>query len=468
MNFLVIVCDTVRRDHLGCYGGRVGTPHLDALARESVVFDHAYSASFPTLPCRAEMFTGRFVFPYLDWGPLPRDHATLSEVMSRARYDTALITDNLPMSRPGYGYERGFYSREQIRGQWYDAYQPSDGKRPWPVDSQKIGDPDRVQQYLANVADRQSEEDYFAPRTVNAACRWLEEYGRRSRFFLWVDIFDPHEPWDPPLHYLAEHERDVPWILYPRFGEANRYTPDELEAIRALYRGEVRMTDRWVGKLLARVDELGLREDTCVLFLSDHGIFLGEHNLLGKSSKVTGDIRGWPTYAEVSRVPMMWRIPGLAPGRRDALVHPGDVTTTLLELAGVKPPDTMLTPSLRPVLTGEADRVRDVAVSSWSLRGRRPTRPSVIRDEEWSLVFWTSGLPPELYHRPSAPGETQDVAAAHPAEVRRLHGQYVRFLQQCETPAKNYWPRRWLVSWGRSRVWGSTGSTPTPELAGGK
>jgi len=464
VNFLVIVCDTVRRDHLGCYGGDAGTPHLDAFARESVVFDRAYSGSFPTLPCRAEMFTGRFVFPYLDWGPLPTEHATLSEAMGRARYNCAMVTDNLPLCRDGYGYDRGFHSRVRVRGQWYDPYRALT-TQPWPVEESKIGDPKRVQQYLANVADRRAEEDYFAPRTVRAACRWLEDFGTQAPFFLWVDIFDPHEPWDPPKQYLGDDEQHVPWILYPRFGEADRYSPEELAAIRALYRGELRMADHWVGKLLARVEELGLRDDTCVVFLSDHGIFIGEHNLLGKSSKITGDIRGWPTYAEVSQIPMMWRVPGVTPGRRDAFTHPGDVTTTLLELAKADTPSTMLTPSLCPVLTGESDSVREVAVSSWSLRGRRPTRPSVIRDDEWSLVFWASGFPPELYHRASDPGETKNVASEHPAEIKRLHGEYLRFLRMSETPAKNYWPRRWLVSWGQSRDWtGTPQATPAPTV----
>lgn len=465
MNFLIIVSDTVRRDHLGAYGGSVGTPRLDEFASEAVVFDRAFSGSFPTLPCRAEMFTGRFVFPYLDWGPLPTGHATLAEAMSRARYNCALVTDNLPMSRDGYGYDRGFHSRVRVRGQWYDAYRKVGAVCPWPVDPARVGDPDRVQQYLANVSDRRDEEDYFAPQTVRAACQWLSDYGTRAPFLLWVDIFDPHEPWDPPAQYLRDDEREIPWILYPRFGEANRYSPEELAAIRALYRGELRMVDRWIGKLLDRVDELGLREDTCVVFLSDHGIFLGEHNLLGKSSKIPGDIRGWPTYVEVSRIPMMWRVPGVAPHRTQAFAHPGDLTTTLLELAGAKAPDTMLTPSLRPVLAGDADRVRDIAVSSWSLRGRRPTRPSVIRDDEWSLVFWTAGLPPELYHRATDPGETRNVADGHPAEVKRLHAEYLRFLRRSETPAKNYWPRRWLSSWGKSRDWGGAAhAAPAPTV----
>jgi arylsulfatase A-like enzyme len=453
VNVLVIVCDTLRRDYLGCYGGSVATPAFDALAQESLVFDNAYCGSFPTLPCRAELFTGKIVFPYLNWGPLPRNEVLLSETFAAAHYECALVTDNLPLCRDGYDYDRGFHSRVRIRGQYYDRYRPVTRELPWPADPHTIGEKDRVQQYLHNVEGREGEEDYFAPRTVNTACRWLEDFGRRQPFFLWVDLFDPHEPWDPPVEYVPEAGPDFPWILYPRFGEAHRYSPEELEAIRALYRGEVRLADRWVGVLLRRLEELGLAEETTVVFLSDHGIILGEHNLLGKSARVGGDLRGWPPYVEVARIPLMIKTPGLRPGRTEAFAHPGDITPTLLELAGIRVPSTMKTPSLLPILKGESAGERRVAVSSWSLRGSRATRPSVIRDREWSLVFWRTGMEPELYHRPTDPGETRNIYHRNPAEARRLHDEYVRFLQDCDTPAKNFWPRRWLFSWGQSERW---------------
>ena len=159
------------------------------------------------------------------------------------------------------------------------------------------------------------------------------------------------------------------------------------------------------------------------------------------------------TYVEVSRIPMMFRVPGLRHRRVEALAHPGDVTATLLELGGMRAPETMRTRSLVPVLRNGEPGPRPVAVSSWSLRGRRKTRPSVIRDAEWSLVFWRTGVPPELYHRPTDPGETNDVSAQHPAEVRRLHGEFLRFLRENETPPRNYWPRHWLVNWGSSQGW---------------
>lgn len=124
-NLIVLVCDTFRRDHVGCYGAAgVATPNIDRFAHESVRFDAAYACSFPTLPCRVELFTGKFVFPSVRWGPFPAHETHLAERLNRAGYHTALIADNLPFTRPGYGYDRGFDTRIHIRGQWYDTWAP--------------------------------------------------------------------------------------------------------------------------------------------------------------------------------------------------------------------------------------------------------------------------------------------------------------------------------------------------------
>ncbi len=449
MNFLVVVADTFRRDHLGCYGGAVETPYLDRLASESVVFDRAYAGSFPTLPCRIELFTGRIAFPYRTWGPLPQDELVLSEVFRSAGYSTALVSDNFPMGHAGYGFERGFETSIRVQGQWYDSFRPRQNDISFPTNASWIGEPGRVQQYLTNVCDRTTESDYFAPQTVESACRWLETQGRRRPFLLWVDIFDPHEPWDPPRSYVPEAESDdFPWILYPHFGPANRYTADQLEAMRALYRGEVRLVDRWIGVLLAKLKSVNLDDDTTIVFLSDHGMFFGEHNLLGKGSKIPGDIRGWPPYEEVAHIPLMVRVPGARAGRSQALVHPGDLTPALVELAGIPIPDRMTARSIIPILRRQAETHRSTLMTSWALRGARMTRPSVVRDDDWSMVFWRTGAPPELYHRASDPGETRNLWPAEKAEGRRLHGRMLEFLRANHCPPRNYWPRRWFVSWG--------------------
>jgi arylsulfatase A-like enzyme len=176
---------------------------------------------------------------------------------------------------------------------------------------------------------------------------------------------------------------------------------------------------------------------------------LGEHGLVGKMGGKSAGLMGWPTYEELSHVPLMFRVPGIAPGRTSAFAHPGDVGPTLLETAGVKVPDVMRTSSLKPVLERQTERVRDVAVSSWSLKGWSSYRPSVVRSEEWTLVFWRSGIEPELYHRATDPGETQNVYRSHRSAAKELHRAYLEFLRANDTPIGSYIPRMWLMSWGK-------------------
>lgn len=457
MNVILVISDTFRRDHLGAYGGtRARTPELDRFAAESVVFDRAHCCSFPTLPCRAEIFTGRFVFPYLNWGPLPRSEVLLSETFAGACYSATMVTDNLPLSRPGYGYDRGFHSRHRIRGQWYDRLQPKTAPFKWPCPPEKLGDTSdgRIPQYLRNIAIRESEEDWFAPQVVNEAIHWLERNHRRGKFFLYVDMFDAHEPWDPPEQYVRMYDPDGDGdnVFYPCFPTVAGYAEADLRRLRALYAGEISMVDRWFGRLLAAVDGLGLRDDTAICFLSDHGIFLGERGLVGKMGGKRESLKGWPNYSEVARIPMILRVPGQTPGRRQAFVHPGDVGPTLLDLAGIPVPASMNARSLVGVLRGEEESVRDYSVSSWSLRGFSAYRPSVLRTDEWALVFWRAGVQPELYHLPSDPLETRNVYAGNVGVARELHRKYTAFLRNHNAAPMDYLPRHWFMAWGnRSR-----------------
>ncbi|MFN3652859.1 MAG: sulfatase [Armatimonadota bacterium] len=447
LNFIVILCDTFRWDFLSSNGStEVQTPYLDRLAAESVVFDNAYACSFPTLPCRAELFTGKFIFPYLTWGPLPEGETTLAQRMGALGYHTALICDTLPLQHLEYGYDRGFQSRIRLRGQWYDKWADASIPVSLPAPAEKLDQHDRVRQYLRNVAGFQREDDYFAPQVMQTAGDWLERFAHRGPFFLWIDCFDPHEPWDPPAEYLDPRDATGDKIIYPILGRADRYSAAELASLRRLYAGEVRMVDRWIGKLVDEIDRLGLRENTVLVFLADHGIFLGEHNLLGKASKRRQDVDGWPPYHEVGHVPFMVRLPGNAPRHVNGFVHPGDLMPTLLELGGGTIPPEVDASSLLPLMRGEKEHLRDIAITAWSYRGWRRYHPSCIRDHEWSMIWWRSGVPPRLHHLPSDPGEVNDVFPEHREVGRRLHAQYVDELKRLSCPPKAYWSRRFFLT----------------------
>lgn len=455
MNLIVLMCDTFRRDHLGCYGnGSIRTPRFDQLAAESVVFDQAFSGSFPTLPCRSDCFLGRFSFPFQDWGPLPSGGPTLAETLGAHHYTCTLLGDNLQLMKFGYHYDRGFHNKIWVRGQTYDPLVPPDVPASLPCPAERLKSAKRMEQYARNVTLRRGEEDYFAPRVMTAAMEWIEREHRNGRFFLWIDCFDPHEPWDPPQADVDLYDPgyDGEIIHHPLYGAwEGRYTPREMEHIRALYCGEVTLVDRWLGKLLDHLDHLGLSDDTALCFVSDHGIYLGDRGLLGKmrGEDRSRAIHGWATYTELSAVPMLWRVPGVKPGRRDALVGPGDLSPTLLELAGVPIPETFKALSLAPILRGGQEKVRDVTVSSWPFKRAEAKRPSVVRSPEWTYVFWRADLEPELYHRPTDPGERRNVYRENRAAAKEMHAAYLRFLREQEAPWKNLWPRLWSIPLSR-------------------
>ena len=181
-NVVVIVADTFRRDHLGAYGNPfISTPHIDEFARSSMVFDQHVISSFPTMPARADILTGTFSYTHMGWEALPRQLTTLPRVLSKAGYHTMGVVDTPFFIRNGFGYDRGFDDFIWVRGQGDDTrpHERADARSTW-----------------------NSEEDRMVARTMTQAERWLERH-HDEQFFLYVDTWDPHEPWDAPEYYTA-------------------------------------------------------------------------------------------------------------------------------------------------------------------------------------------------------------------------------------------------------------------------
>ena len=414
MNIIVILADSCRVDHLGFHGGDVKTPNLDALAAESAVFEDAYGENLPTLPCRTALWTGRHLFPSRTWEPLHVDDVLLSEVLWERGYASALVTDTYHMHKPGYNYGRGFDTVRFIRGQEYDPWVTDDG----PVDLNRWyrlrGDEDdgrwreRATQYLRNRMRFVAERDHCTPRVINAAVDWLEEAaGSPDPLFLWVDLFDPHEPWDPPEPFRSMYDPDYDGreLIDPIPGPVEGYLTDrELRHVNALYAGQVSFADKWVGVLLDRIRELGLYDNSLIVFLSDHGEPFGEHGIIRKATRSIN-------YEEVAHIPLVIRHPdGLSAGGRVAgFVQPPDFMPTILDAAGIETDLTFTGASLMPMLRGEADGIRDFAVTA------QPNVQWSIRTAEWTFILSVDGeVPNELYHRASDPAEQGNVIAEHP------------------------------------------------------
>ena len=453
MNVIVLVSDTFRYDYLGCNGNKwIGTDELDRFAERAVCFDRHYLSSFPTIPNRTDMFTGRYTFPFHGWQPLARDIPVMSTVFGDAGYESQLICDTPHLMGRGHFCERGFGGAHWIRGQEGDRPLLKGNLAPRqvvPSDGKTRVDPNMRDTKWGNLAtlhtwtnrDWAWEEDRFCVQTARTTSRWLEENAGAEPFLLWVDFFDAHEPWDPPEYLVRRYDRsgyDGPPMIHPNYGPASAYTKKELANLAAHYAAEVYLVNKWIGQVLKKVEELGLFENTVVAFTTDHGMFAGEHNRTGKSNIHPEDERVWPLYEEVAHIPLMVAAPGIGGGRRvKALTQSVDVLPTLLQLTGVKPGGLdMHGHSLVPLMKGsKRPWPRKYAFSSPFLRNGGPT----VTDGRWSYIsYGERGGKPELYDLRQDPGQRRNVLRQNPKVASRMRRALGSFLQEVGTPEENY------------------------------
>jgi arylsulfatase A-like enzyme len=501
-NTILIVSDTFRYDNLSCYGGELAvTPRLDGLAGESFVFENAYLSSFPTVPARRDIMSGQYSCVCSEWSPLPSDVVVLQQVLSEVGVITMMVADTPHILSHGFNYSRGFDGFEWIRGQENDHHRTWPRHVPMPPHPEKwyFKFEETLMRYQRNISNRKGEEDHFAPKSITAAMDWLEEAAGDEPFFLYLDLFDPHEPWDAPSHYVELYDSgysglDVHYPAYTFWKEV--LSPDELSRCRALYAAEVSMVDHWVGRLLDRLEELGLDENTTVIFTSDHGFLFGEHEFIGKSYTREVGYEMVPLFQEITRIPLLIRLPGQqTPRRIPALVQLVDLMPTILEMAGVIMTETVagraqvqvlqcgvyqdrtwrLEPgslhgaSLVPLMDGDIDRVREIAVASHSLIHPTPAvaKASIVTEDGWCLHYSghyttayqgqsTVGRPfapveslafpirPSLFDLEGDPGEQEDVLDSNLAKAREILEAYVAFLESVDTPGEYLAGRRVL------------------------
>jgi arylsulfatase A-like enzyme len=431
VNIVFICIDTLRYDHLGCNGNDwIHTPNMDAFAREAAVFDNAYAGSFPTIPHRTDVFTGRFGEPFHPWLPLRYDAVTLPALMGQAGWATYLAFDCPHLINGGHGFDYAFHGWHFERGNEVDQHIIDDADPGLPTKYAAQYSPfvrrSTATQYFRNNRHRYLEEQWPSPRVFKAAGDFVERNRRRSKYFLWVDSFDPHEPWDPPDHYVAlyddaDFDRDAPmtgWENIDALSEA------ELRHVQAHYAGEVTMVDRHLGIFLDRLAASGRDVDTAVVITCDHGTNAGAH---GRMSK------GGPIYEQVGHVVLMIRAPGVQAGRRTNLVQPADLMPTLLELADLSAPETCQGSSFAGLIEQPGEGGREVTVSGVGADLTRGHEISAtIQDQRWCLIDSPDPARRELYDKDADRSEEHNVIAAHPDQAERLHRAFLSFLADHE------------------------------------
>ena len=447
LNVILVILDSLRKDHVGAYGNSwIKTPNMDALSRESLRFGRAYPESLPTICARRAIHTGMRTWPFRDrrrykgidikvwgWQPIPEGQRTLSEILKESGYQTLLVTDTLHQFKASMNFQRGFDVFDFIRGQTTDNYKPI-----WTCPPEKLSQAllmssesgmlrgsEYLRQYFANTAYRETEEDWFSPRVFARASEFLEAAsGGDQPFFLVVDNYDPHHPWDPPEEYVSLYDDpyDGPEPYMP-VGPRSNLTDRQLERMKALYAAEVTMMDRWLGRLLDKMSDLGLLENTLLLLIADHGVAHGEHGITGKPPYAL-----WP---EVTDIPFMIRHPGGkgAGEVSDYYASTHDVAPTILGFLGIEPPQPMDGQDLTVFFEGGEPEER----AHFSLGYNDH---AWARDEDYVMFAKNDGSNALLFDLRADPNMDNDIAASNQDVLNRMWNDYV--LKDAGGPLPKY------------------------------
>jgi len=433
VNVILVILDSLRKDHIGVYGNdRIQTPNLDALAKESLRFTRAYPESLPTLCARRAIHTGMRAWPFRNfvklpgetfqpagWQPIPEVQITVSETLFASGYTTAMFADTQPLFHPSMNFQRGFGVFEWLRGQERDRFRPKLGVPEEQIRQNTVPGNDKimvdkVRQYLANTRDRRTEEDWFAPRLFTRGMEYLEQAGEGQPFFLVLDSFDPHEPWDPPEKYVSIYDdgydgRDP---IVPNYGPADWIGDEELERMKALYSGEVTMVDRWLGHFLDKMESTGRMDDTLLIVLADHGVAQGEHGYTGKPYRAL-----WP---ELTDIPFFIRHPeGKGAGQTsDYFASTHDVAPTILDATGLAPPQNLDGQPLTLLLEGSEPQPRSHFTLGYD-------KYVWARDERYVMFGRNDRSGLKLYDLESDPDMNHDVAGDNPEIVKRMFEDYI-------------------------------------------
>ncbi|WCO69108.1 sulfatase-like hydrolase/transferase [Iamia majanohamensis] len=381
-NVAVVLLDSLNRHMLGCYGGgEFATPNLDRFAAgRATRFTRHVTGSLPCMPARHDILCGSLDFLWRCWGSVELWERPVTAHLEAAGVVTQLVTDHPHLFETG-----GENYHTDFRGWDYQRGHEGDPWRTW-ADPSWVGTPARpaapagwfyernhgfagiTKAYDVGRTHLRAEEDFPGPRTMAAAAAWLRDATPHhpDGWFLFVDEFDPHEPFDTPPHW-ADRYQEGPQpdeaLIWPPYadGAISRGTLTEAEGrhIRAGYGGKLSMIDDWFGRILDAFDERGLWDDTALVVCTDHGHHLGEErrgrDIWGKPSV--------PQFEPIGHTPLLVSWPGVGGGGTcDALTTNVDLFATIADAFSVEVGHRTHGRSLAPLLDGRATAIREWAV----------------------------------------------------------------------------------------------------------
>lgn len=414
-NVLLITSDQQHWNTIGAFNEEISTPNLDRLVSEGTTFSRAYCPNPTCTPTRASIITGMYPSQHGAWTlgtKLPENEHTVGEDFTQGGYRTALVgkahfqpvrsteeyksLESMPLLQdldfwrdfngPFYGFEHietiRNHAHEFLVGQHYALWMVEKGCHNWrDYFSEPTGKLPQSAEHKWKIPEEYHYSTWIAERT-NAL---LEDYSMNDEnFFLWASFPDPHppylvlEPWDMmydpdtltvpqvvpgehahnPPHFQLTQQENPDFSAYEESGWAihgyhsHVRTKEKLKKDIAVYYGMISLMDKYIGKILDKLDELGLAEDTIVVFTSDHGHFFGQHGLIAKGGFLYGDL---------IRVPFIVRYPGKVPQGEisDAMQSLVDLAPTFLSMTGIPVPRTMTGKDQSRVWLGTEEQARD-------------------------------------------------------------------------------------------------------------
>ncbi|MBT3359295.1 MAG: sulfatase [Rhodospirillales bacterium] len=355
MKAVFLLFDSLNRLSLECYGGdTVKTPNFKRLAERTVTFDTHYCGSLPCMPARREIMTGRVNFIHRSWGPVePFDNAYPEQLAAGAGVYSHLITDHQHYWEDGGAtYHTRFDSCELVRGQesdpWKAIVDPDWDKIKSKYHESQNGTKPRTK-FVRSMFSRElqnEEADYPTVQCFDEALDFLEVNHDADNWFLHLEVFDPHEPFDAPPGFREAYPTGWtgPILDWPPNGPVNE-SPEMIEELRANYAAILAHCDKQLGRLLDYFDEHDLWKDTALVVSTDHGFLMGEHDQWAKLVM--------PCYEEVAHLPLFVHHPeyrSAAGERRKALTQTIDLMPTFLDMFDVDLPKEVEGTSLLKVL----------------------------------------------------------------------------------------------------------------------
>ena len=398
------------------------------------------------MPTRADHATGRWTMSFMGWEPLPEDEVTLAQILAENGYHTAAAIDTPFYIRGEMNYDRG-----------YQTFFFHPGQEGSPTRVQQVGNHES-----RDIRDRwRLEKDHNAPQTFANAMNWLETHYKED-FFLYIDTWDPHEPWEAPPYYSElywpGYDGEIIQPIYGHWQDEPGFSAEKVKKANATYCGEITMVDTWIGYFLRRVENMGLMDKTAIIFTSDHGFYFGEHG--GKFGKMSFDKREggglyrfgdsdarWahsPLYEELVRIPLVVYVPGVEPSVYDGMTSVVDVMPTVLDIAGVSSPCNVHGASLLPRMRDSSAAGREFTVSTIpfanpgdEVRSVDSIRRNLVNSQvttitagDWSLLYSMDEGMSELYNLANDPAQENNIISGNLGVAKEVHRYLLKFMRE--------------------------------------